>query len=50
MLLTTAAAWGVASEADVVDAMAKKAGIALMHRSGSAAGDGRLDAPPLKLR
>lgn len=46
MLLTTAMAWGVASEADRVDAMSKKAGLTLTHSAGGSAGGGRGAAGP----
>ena len=47
MVLTTAIAWGVASDPDVLDSASKRAGIALVQRTGSAAGDGRPDVPVL---
>ncbi len=51
MLLTTAVAWGVASDADVVNALNKKARVTLSHKPGTSAGDGGALVPPwLKAR
>ena len=47
MVLTTAIAWGVASDPDVLNSASKRAGIALVQRAGSGAGDGRPDVPVL---
>ncbi|MBC7608684.1 MAG: hypothetical protein H7228_03765 [Polaromonas sp.] len=47
VVLTTAIAWGVASDPDVLDTVSKKAGITLVQRAGSPAGDGRPDVPVL---
>ena len=50
VVLTTAIAWGVASDPDVVDTFSKKAGVTLLLRAGSSAGDGRPDGAAAPLR
>ncbi len=46
VVLTTAMAWGVASDPDVMDPASKRAGVTLVHRAGGSAGNGLPDAPP----
>lgn len=49
VVLTTAMAWGVASDPDVMDATSRRAGIALQQRAGDAPGSAAVAADPYSL-
>jgi hypothetical protein len=49
VVLTTAMAWGVASDPDAMDAKGKKAGVTLSQRADSATGNAGAGSDPYAL-